>query len=356
MASEADAASPRSGDALQEQRALGSIDGVAAGPGSPWSWTAPLLALGRTEVRIHGSLLALALLQLLRVQLPGPSGPVPDAIAPMLVVLVTLAWLVLLHDGVREWASRTSGAEPGCLALWPAGGLSWREPPGAWTSRLAAAAAGPVAGITLSSLLGMALIWRTGRWDIALPHPMSADGLSGLAGDRLWSTVFLVQWTNLALTAASLIPAHPFAGGRIACAALEPWLDRDGAVRATLALGAAVGIAVAIAGLATGSMLALLAGAAAVVTSDRGCRLLGLTGLERGLGLWRMIVSDAGESAASRRRRRDRSQQAADDAAIDGILDKVSQQGMSALTREERSTLERVTARRRGKGEAGGMP
>lgn len=356
MDSDRDRRDSGDGDPLKEQRALGSMDGVTAGPGSPWTWTAPLLALGRTEVRIHGSLLALALLQVLRVQLPGPSGPVPDAIAPMLVVLVTLVWLALLQDGVREWVSRASGAEAGGIALWPAGGISWREPPGSWTSRLAAAAAGPVSGITLASLLGMALIWRTGRWDIALPMPLSVEGLDQLAGDRAWSTVYLVQWTNLALTAASLIPAHPFAGGRIVAASLEPWLERDGAVRATLVLGAAVGIVAIITGLATGSMLLLLAGAVAVGTSDRGCRALALSGHERGLGAWRMIVGDAGRSSASRRQRRNARQQASDDAAIDAILQKVSDRGMAALSQEERRTLERVTARRRREGREGGMP
>jgi hypothetical protein len=339
------------GDAAGEDprnaRAAGSLDGVPADPSRPWTWSAPLLALGRTPVRMHASFMALALLQALRVIRPGPSGPLPDTMAQMLVVIVTLAWLALLADAVREWASRMGGAVPGTIVIWPAGGLNWRDPPGPWTSRLAVALAAPAATICVSVALGTALLLHADQWSVALPIPWSMEGFDAVDGDRLWSTLWLVQWANVALLAACAIPGHPFPGGRIVEAILEPWLGRDGALRASLVLGIAVGIVIAIAGLAFGSILTLLCGATAAGVGMAGARALGLRAGLTGLGLWTMIAADA--SAANRARARVRAERQAreDDAALDGILAKVAQDGMDSLTREERRVLARATARRR---------
>lgn len=334
-------------------RAAGSLDPSAADPSRPWTWSAPLLALGRTPVRLHASFMALALLQLLRVIRPGPSGPLPDSMAQMLVVLVTLAWLALVADAVREWASRLSGARAGAIVIWPAGGLSWRDPAGPWSTRLAVSLAAPVASVCVSVALGTALLIHSDRWDVALPLPWSVGPLQHLAHERLWSTLWLVHWTNMALLAASAIPAHPFAGGRIVESVLEPWLGRDGALRATLVLGILAGIGLAVVGLAFGSLLALLCGATAVAVGMSGGRLLGLRPGMAGLGIWTMVASDASATSRARARVRAERQARADDAALDGILDKVARTGIDSLTQQERQVLARSTERRRG-GHPGG--
>jgi hypothetical protein len=329
-------------------RAAGSLEGVPADPSRPWTWSAPLLALGRTPVRMHASFMALALLQALRVIRPGPSGPLPDTMAQMLVVIVTLAWLALLADAVREGASRLGGAVPGTIVIWPAGGLNWRDPAGPWSSRLAVALAAPAASICVSVGLGTALLLHADQWNVALPSPWSMDGFDAVDGDRLWSTVWLVQWANVAMLAASAIPAHPFAGGRIVESVLEPWLGRAGALRAALVLGITAGIVIAIVGLAFGSLLTVACGAIAVGVGMSGARTLGLRAGLAGLGLWTMIAADA--SAANRARAKVRAERQAreDDAALDGILAKVAKDGIDSLTREERRVLARSTARRRG--------
>jgi len=334
-------------------RAEGSLDSVRADPSRPWTWSAPLLALGRTPVRLHGSFMALVLLQALRVIKPGPSGPLPDAMAPMLVVLVTLAWMALLADAVREWASRLGGAPAGPILLWPAGGLSWRDVPDPWSSRLAVSLSAPVASVCVSVALGAALLLHSGRWEMALPIPWSMDGLQHLAGQRLWSTLWLVQWTNIALLAASLIPAHPFAGGRIVESALEPWLGREGALRSTLVVGMVAGIALVVAGLAFGALLPVLSGATAVAVAMSGGRLMGLRPGMAGLGIWTMIASDASAAARARAQVRAERQARDDDAALDGILAKVATHGIDSLTKDERQALARTTARRR-EGHEGG--
>jgi hypothetical protein len=174
------------------------------------------------------------------------------------------------------------------------------------------------------------------------------DGFDAVDGDRLWSTVWLVQWANVAMLAASAIPAHPFAGGRIVESVLEPWLGRAGALRAALVLGITAGIVIAIVGLAFGSLLTVACGATAVGVGMSGARTLGLRAGLAGLGLWTMIAADA--SAANRARAKVRAERQAreDDAALDGILAKVAKDGIDSLTREERRVLARSTARRRG--------
>lgn len=334
-------------------RAQGSLDGVPADPSRPWTWSAPLLAIGRTPVRMHASFMALALLQALRVISPGPSGPLPDSMAQMLVALVTLAWLALLADSVREWASRLCGTSRGPIVLWPAGGLSWREPPGPWSTRVSVALAAPVASVCVSIALGVALLLRSGRWDVALPVPWSMSGLEPLAADRLWSTLWIIQWTNLSMLAASLIPAHPFAGGRIVESSLEPWLGRAGALRASVVLGIISGILLSMCGLAFGSLIALLCGAVAIVLGMSGGRTLGIRPGMAGVGLWTMIASDASASNQARAAAREAAQARDDDAALDTILEKVARDGIESLTRQERAVLARMTARRRA-GQQGG--
>lgn len=328
-------------------RAQGSLEGVQADPSRPWTWSAPLLALGRTPVRMHASFMALALLQALRVIRPGPSGPIPDTMAQMLVVLVTLAWLALLADAVRAGASRLCGASRGAIILWPAGGLCWCDPPGPWSTRLAVALAAPVTSVCVSIALGIALMLEAGRWDAAIPSPWSMGGIAPFAGDRLWSTMWLVQWTNVTLIAASAIPAHPFGGGRIVESALEPWLGREGALRASIVLGIVTGALLLIAGLALGSLILILCGAVAVGVGMSGGRALGIRAGMAGLGLWTMIAADASGAARARARERDARQEREDDAALDAILAKVARDGMDALTKAERGVLARSTARRR---------
>ena len=334
-------------------RAAGSLDGVPADPSRPWTWSAPLMALGRTPVRMHGSFMALALLQTLRVIRPGPSGPLPPTMAQMLVVLVTLAWLALLADAVREWASRRSGGAAGAIVIWPAGGLSWRDVPGPWSSRAAIALSVPVTTACVSLALALTLTLHGCPWNVALPSPWTLDGVQTLSGDRWWSTLWLVQWTNIAMLAATLIPAHPFAGGRIVESVLEPWLGREGAVRASVVLGIAIGITLTIAGLAFGSLIASVCGATAVAVGMSGGRTLGLRPGMVGIGLWTMIASDLSATSRARAAARAARQAREDDAALDPILDKVARQGIASLTRDERDVLSRSTARRK-TGEANG--
>lgn len=291
--------------------------------------------------------MALALLQLLRVIRPGPSGPLPDTMSQMLVSLVTLAWLALLADAVREWASRLGGAPRGAIILWPAGGVGWRDPPGPWSTRLSVALAAPVSSVCVSIALGSALLVHSGRWDVAIPNPWSMVGIAPLAGDRLWSTLWLIQWTNIALVAASAIPAHPFAGGRIVESALEPWLGREGALRASIVLGIVAGILLLIAGLALGSLVVILCGATAVAVGMSGGRALAIRPGMVGLGLWTMVAADASGAARARAAERDARQARDDDAALDAILAKVARDGIGSLSKSERGVLARSTARRR---------
>ena len=296
---------------------------------------------------MHASFMAIALLQLLRVIRPGPSGPLPDTMSQMLVSLVTLAWLALLADAVREWASRLCGAPRCAIILWPAGGLGWRDPPGPWSTRLAVALAAPVTSVCVSIALGSALLVHSVRWDVAVPNPWSMAGIAPLAGDRLWSTLWLIQWTNIALVAASAIPAHPFAGGRIVESALEPWLGREGALRASIVIGIVVGILLLIAGLALGSLILMLCGATALAVGMSGGRALAIRPGMAGLGLWTMVAADASGAARARAAERDARQARDDDAALDAILAKVARDGIDSLSKSERSVLARSTARRR---------
>lgn len=329
---------------------LGSVAGGTLVPERPWTWSIPVIRIGRTSVRLHITLLAFVLLQILRTFLSSATGPLPSESAPMIVSLVALFWLVIIHDAARELVSRSLGAERSLLMLWPAGGIAWRQPSDRWVNRFTAALAGPVALLIVGICIGLVLFSRLGSWQSALiPSPLSLDGLSLFDGDRFGAILWLILWTDAMVLAASLLPMHPFAGGRIVASLLEIRLNFLRALRVSLIASIVLGILLAIVALATNSMVILLAAIVAVTTGMFGARGL-ITG-DFGGGFAGQSGNDAAAKDEDERRRRNAKRTAdklrSEEAKVDAILRKIAQNGMGSLSWRERSLLKNATRRKR---------
>ncbi len=329
---------------------LGSVTQQKLIPERPWTWSIPVVRIGSYSVRLHITLLAFVVLQILRTFLSSATDPLPSESAPMIVSLVALFWLVIIHDAAREFVSRRVGAEHSMLMLWPAGGISWRQPSDVWVNRLSAALAGPVALLIVGVGLVIILFVRLGSWQSALlPSPLSLEGLSLFDADRIGEILWLILWTNAMVFAASLLPMHPFAGGRIVASLLEIRFDFLRAQRISLIISIVLGILLAIVALAFNSLVVLLAAMIAITTGISGARGLVQTEFGSGLGQYeyRNDKSSAKEERIKKQAARTEEKLRAEEAKVDAILRKIAQKGMNSLSWGERRLLENATRRKR---------
>ena len=328
---------------------LGSVTQEKLIPERPWTWSIPVVRIRSYSIRLHVTLLAFVVLQILRTFLTSATGPLPSESAPMIVSLVALFWLVMIHDAAREFVSRRVGAEQSTLMLWPAGGISWRQPSDVWINRLSAALAGPVALLLVGVCLGGVLFVRLGSWQSALlPSPLSLEGLSLFDADRIGAILWLILWTDAMVLAASLLPMHPFAGGRIVASLLEIRFDFLRAQRISLITSMLVGILLAIIALASNSLIVLLAATVGITTGMSGARAMMQSEFATGFGQYapRNATKDADEH---RRKKAGRAEEAmrSEEAKVDAILRKIAQSGMSSLSWGERRLLKNATRRKR---------
>lgn len=328
---------------------LGSVMQERLIPERPWTWSIPVVRIRSYSIRLHVTLLAFVVLQILRTFLSSATGPLPSESAPMIVSLVALFWLVMIHDAAREFVSRRVGAEFSTLMLWPAGGISWRQPSDAWVNRLSAALAGPVALLLVGVCIAGTLFVRLGSWQNALlPSPLSLDGLSLFDSDRIGAILWLILWTDAMVLAASLLPMHPFAGGRIVASLLEVRFDFLRAQRISLIATMVLGILLAIVALASNALIVLLAATVAITTGMAGARGLMQSEFSSGFGQF-APRDEANRTDEDRRKKETRTAEKlrSEEAKVDAILRKIAQTGMSSLSWSERRLLKNATRRKR---------
>lgn len=325
----------------REVDTTGNIAGVARLADAPWTWDLPLVPVGRWSVRVHVSLLAIVLLQLIRLALPVATGPVPGEMRAGVIVLVMACWCALLHDVAREFVSRRCGAAPCSLSLAPWGGIRWNDPPGPWVHRLAAAAAGPVVLALVVGIAAGALALRGQplSWDW-LPNPHSDAGFHALESDWVDALIWLAGWTASMVLLVSLLPFHPMPGGRILESLLEPRLTRRVARERTLWIGTGLALLGCVIALGTHSLLPLLACGIGLSVGSRGGRLLRL-------GLAPREATDWPEERDALRARR-AAERADEERRLDTLLAKIAKGGMRSLSWRERRFLRSATRRKRG--------
>jgi Zn-dependent protease len=305
------------------------------------NWSLHLIDIFGLEVRIHWSWF---LLPAFAIMLALGNG-IAWWWYPLLVVVPFLS--VLFHEFGHSFMARLVGGESRQIIMWAFGGLALCEVPSTPGKRFAVAAAGPMVSFVIYAL--GALLAGQGP----LPSLNLAQGQMALV-------VSYLTMLNLGLLLFNLLPAHPLDGGAMLRAALWPVFGVRRAVYATILVAYVV-------------ILALLVGS--VLTRDLyllaiSLLMLGLVVQEhvafhRGYDPYMGSTDDLGtggqpwfESWKERRRERRREREdrtaAAEQELLDRLLAKVSEKGLTALTEQERTTLQRISKRQRDRQTTGG--
>lgn len=279
----------------------------------PLAWTFPLARVGWLRLRVHVFVPLWVGAELI-AWLPH------DRLGFIHVAALTasLLALALIREVARSLVGRLAGAEVQPVCLWPLGGL---VPMGRGEGRrpVLAECGGLAAGLLLVPVLGWLVIASGAGRDALLFNPFrpgaTAGGLRSLAQVAAW----WAYYANAVMLALNiLLPMSPMDAGRL----LRAWAEGRGRARVTdtpLRVGLLVALGLFIFAATAGEprMMALAAFGALATFFDR--RRVEFRALE------------AAEPSPD----------------LDGVLAKISREGLGALSEAEREALSAETARRR---------
>ena len=297
------------------------------------NWSLPLFRVFGLEVRLHWTWFLLpifAILWAITLKLDW-------WLLPVLVVVPFVS--VLLHEFGHAFMARLVGGESELIVMWALGGLAMCEVPASPGRRFAVSAAGPLVTFVIYALCALTI----NQGLLPTPH---------LAHNSLHILLGITASMNLTMLLFNLLPAYPLDGGSMLRSALWPLLGLHRAIYATIIIAY-----VMIAGLATWAVItsdlmlfAVSMWMLAVVVKEhvayhRGFDPLGLPDeMDRGR---QPLLASWMERRKERRREREERTTAAEQDILDRLLAKVSQHGLTALTEQERATLQRISKRQR---------
>lgn len=322
-------------------------------PPNPLGWSVPFVSLAGIRFRIHFVFLAYALVMVLRGAFgPAESFAVQGA-ATVSIAVGALFAMVAVREAARALVVRAAGGAADEVMLWPLGNLQGIDPAPGWLPALLAASVGTGVSAVVLAANGIVLGSVTGDWwGAALPDPFSASWLSN---PHAWwiEALWMLQWTGIQLSLLCLLPMLPLDGGRVMEAIL---VRRRGAFDAPrLATGASLAVA-SVTGLV--AMVRSLETLMAVAIACAGYCAFVAWRLRAGDAVahagdeWRSSAGtgpDDAERAAREQAAREREAIAAEERAVDSVLEKIAREGADRLTDAERGILAKATHRRRGK-------
>jgi Zn-dependent protease len=292
--------------------------------------------------------------------------------------LAVLLASVLVHEVGHVWTALRLGGEADQMVLGPLGGLVTPARVAEPRAEILVHLAGPLTNLALCLVSAAAVAAKSGPV-VGLLNPLSPEGLTeGGTGVVLWK---LCCWVNWVLFLANLLPAFPFDGGRALRAlvlAYWPTLGVRGAVLVVAAVAKAAAVAMFIMSLvvraepAPGLMpmrfalilLAILLFFSAkreehsqqaaepaspeveyeeADDTDDGLHPDRFDGAEAAPGPWRRWL----EQRRLGRQRQQSEIEAEEERRVDEILARLHEHGLSSLSAEDRSLLERVSRRYR---------
>jgi Zn-dependent protease len=281
------------------------------------------------------------------------------------LLMAALVATTLAHELAHCFAARAAGGHADEILLWPLGGLSYVGHRGTPREDIRVAAAGPLVHVPLAGIAagGLAL---AGFWDWGLLNPLGSwapfQPFEAHFGANLAVGVLKLQVVLFLFNL--LVPAYPLDGGRILANLLVLRHGRERAAAILSYVSTPVGVALLLWGLLQQNFLLAFTGVWVIFESLQIRRLArlgevhahpmfaevsefdylpeGPSRRRKGwLARWR-------ERRAQRRALRRREREDRERAEVDAILEKVSRQGIGALTARERRILEEASRRRRG--------
>jgi stage IV sporulation protein FB len=323
---------------------------IVGDPGNILSWSLPLYRLWGIQVRLHLFFIIFALGQMFVL-----------GVQQGLLMLVSLFGLVLLHEYGHVFACRAVRGDADEIMLWPLGGLAYCNPPHEWKANLITTLGGPAVNVALLPVLGGVVLAMTGRWDAVFFDPFAPAAPSF---DVVVHAVWWLHVVNAYLLGFNmLMPMYPMDAGRTLQNVLWGRIGYRPAQEIAVNVGFVAAIIVGAIGLFSKETMliaiAFFCGFTCWMEKQRlkfGADVYGGGGED---------YSDVGYNAAlreqqeSQKARHDgpskaqlkrQKREAAEQAELDRILDRIAHEGMGALSRRERNFLQRTSARKRKSG------
>ena len=297
-----------------------------------------------------------------------------------ITLLTTLVGSVLLHELSHVFCTLKLGGDVEEIVLWPLGGLGRVIRLADPQAELVAAAAGPMANLSLCLVTAIVLAIQGGTDISGLMLPFAPTAI--MEGSGLIVILKLIFWVNWSLVLMNLIPAFPFDGQRIVRSIIQtgwPHLDEEFACTFTSRLAKLLGIALFLLGLLwffaenkgnefipVWAPLMLMGififfsarkddfQLSAKVTDEESFLGYdfseGYTSLERSQVIGTQIDEPSTLASWIQKRRdqqeeRQREIEADEDGQVDEILERVHRDGFNSLSAEDRALLNRVSKR-----------
>ncbi len=356
----------------------------------PLSWSLPIGRLFGITVRVHLLFPFIAAGLILRVAwqtkpVPSPEGAWIDAA----IVMGFLFLSVVVHEFGHCFGARSVGGDAQDVLIWPLGGLANVDVPQTPRANLITAAAGPLVNLVLCVLSGVLLYFIHTPGIAPIWNPLDGYHYRGAAGDPMnvpvttWegnslpfppyslpillTHLFYVNW--LLFLVNMVLIGFPLDGGRIFQSILWFFVGYRRATFAAVVAGIVVTVVVGLYAIICQEVLALGLAFFIFVTCMHQWHVLelgsddslfgydfsqGYTSLEREHGStaapappkpswwkrWR-------QQRAMKKAQRDLERREMEERRMDELLEKISTQGMAALSDEERRFMKQFSDRYR---------
>jgi stage IV sporulation protein FB len=346
-----------------------------------WSfaWSFPLGRLFGITIRVHLLFPLVALGIVLRFAMR--ENAVPGQWIDITIVMALLFFSVLLHEFGHCFAARFMQGDANEILLWPLGGLANCEVPHTPRANFVVAAGGPVVNLVLFLFSALVLfllepslqphlnpiycLGRDSNQQVALHlwnGPSATSYFSPYSPQVLLSHFFWVNWVLFLL---NLVPAFPLDGGRMLQSVLWNYVGYRPATMWTVIVGFVFTFIIGVVSIVLNE--SMLVGLAVFIGYSCWYQWLiletggedsvfgydfsqGYTSLERDQppapaapkqswwSRWR-------QKRAARKLQREIERREAEESRMDQLLEKISTQGITALTDEERRFMKQFSDR-----------
>ncbi len=358
----------------------------------PFYWSFPLGRLFGINIRIHWLFPLVAVGLILRVA--NDKNAIPGAWIDVTMLLVLAFGAVLLHEFGHCFAARHVNGDATDVLLWPLGGLAQVDIPNTARAHFITAAAGPLVNLGLCVVAAGVLPFLHDQslqppWN-PLNVPVRAVDLDGNHAPEHASEIARPAWSGAATVWVStyspaawvarlfwvsyiqflfnvLIIGFPLDGGRMFQSVLWGYIGYRQATFIAVFVGFFFVFVVALWGIVVNELLPLCLAAFIYISCKHQYLILETGGDESVFGYdfsqgYTSLERDQPQPAAApqprrswwqrwqqaraaKKLQRETETRAADERRMDGLLEKISAQGMGALTDEERRFMKHFSDR-----------
>ncbi len=332
-----------------------------------FSWSFPLARWRKFDLRVH---ISLVLLALIAIAVSLETGTLFG-----ILLLGALLLSLVVHEAAHAWVAIRLGGEVRRVVFGPQGGLESPHVPDEPEPQICTAMAGPVSHLALT-VVGTVVLAMMGDKAELLKLFNPANLLAAMSTDHLITFLRSLVWVNWVLFLLNWIPAYPFDGAPTLRALLWPVVGR----RTAVVITSRVALAVAVLLVGGGVAMRLLAGDTPLPAWAT-LVMLGLfvaVSSQRDLLLSRWLAQEHDEFAApggiddtideswlaedsdsmvlveqhhdqlrERYERQRKAQEAYEDARVDDILARIHNGGIDHLSPEDQAFLQRASQRYR---------